>query len=231
MAVDYKNPKAEVWAYSLAGNPFRPSSYKGPKNYYEYLKTLKQIRGQKHGEKFGYRTVNTEVLGWIISRATGKGMAELVSELLWKPLGARYNAYYIVDPAGIASAGGGISLNLRDMAAFGQMLLSNGKLGGVQVIPAAAAAAIAASGDPLLFEKSLEYPALKGWSYHDMWWHTNNSHGAYMARGVHGQAIYIDPAADMVIVRFASNPAASNKYIDPISIPAYEALAEYLMKK
>jgi CubicO group peptidase (beta-lactamase class C family) len=52
-----------------------------------------------------------------------------------------------------------------------------------------------------------------------------------MARGVHGQAIYIDPAAKMVVARFASNPLASNKYIDPISIPAYEALAEYFMKK
>ena len=50
-----------------------------------------------------------------------------------------------------------------------------------------------------------------------------------MARGVHGQAIYIDPAAKMVIVRFASNPLSSNKYIDPISIPAYEAIAEYLL--
>ena len=50
-----------------------------------------------------------------------------------------------------------------------------------------------------------------------------------MARGVHGQAIYIDPKAKIVIARFASNPLSSNKYIDPISIPAYEAIAEYLM--
>lgn len=64
-----------------------------------------------------------------------------------------------------------------------------------------------------------------------MWWITNNDHGAYMARGVHGQAIYIDPKAEMVIARFASNPLASNKYIDPLSIPAYEAVADYLMKK
>ena len=53
----------------------------------------------------------------------------------------------------------------------------------------------------------------------------------YMARGVHGQAIYIDPAAQMVIARFASTYYASNKYIDPLSIPAYEAVAEYLLNK
>ena len=81
------------------------------------------------------------------------------------------------------------------------------------------------------FEKGGEYPKLRGWSYRDMWWRTNNSHGAYMARGVHGQAIYIDPLAEMVIVRFASTPLASNKYIDPLSIPAYEAVADYFLKK
>ena len=64
-----------------------------------------------------------------------------------------------------------------------------------------------------------------------MWWITNNSHKAYMARGVHGQAIYIDPKAEMVIVRFASNPLSSHKFIDPLSIPAYEAVAEYLLHK
>ena len=56
-------------------------------------------------------------------------------------------------------------------------------------------------------------------------------HGAYMARGVHGQAIYIDPTAEMVIARFSSAPNASNKYLDPTSLPAYEAVAEYLMNK
>ena len=60
---------------------------------------------------------------------------------------------------------------------------------------------------------------------------TNNDHNAFMARGVHGQAIYIDPVAEMVIVRFASNPLSSNKYIDPVSIPAYEAVAKYLIEK
>lgn len=231
---DYNNPKAEVWAYSAAGNVFRPKDYKGPENYYEYLKTVKKINGQEHGEAFGYKTINTELLGWIVSRATGKGLAELVSEKIWKPLGAHHDAYYQLDPSGVAFAGGGLSLNLRDMAMFGEMLRNGGKLNGRQIIPEAAAKDIATGGCNLkaqeAFAKS-DYPMLKGWSYRNMWWITNNSHGAYMARGVHGQAIYIDPKAEMVIVRFASNYLASNKYIDPLSIPAYEAVADYLMQK
>lgn len=64
-----------------------------------------------------------------------------------------------------------------------------------------------------------------------MWWITENSHGAYMARGVHGQAIYIDPAAEMVIVRLASSFHISNLEIDALSLPAYEAVADYLIGK
>jgi hypothetical protein len=145
--------------------------------------------------------------------------------------GAKYDGYYLVDPAGIAYAGGGFSLNLTDMATFGEMVRNNGKLGRYEILSKQATDEISRGGDPELFAKGGEYPLLKGWSYHNFWWITNNDHKAFMARGVHGQAIYIDPVAEMVIVRFASNPLSSNKYIDPVSIPAYEALADYLMEK
>lgn len=232
---NYDDPDAEIWAYSASGNVFRPSDYVGPQNYYEYLCTVKKIPGKEHGGEFGYKTINTELLGWIVSRVTGKSVAELVSERIWKPLGAHYDGYYQVDPAGITFAGGGFNLNLRDMAMFGEMIRRGGALGGRQVIPAAAAMDIATGGSnpasQARFAAGGEYPALKGWSYRDMWWISNNAHGAFMARGVYGQAIYIDPAAEMVIARFASAPYASNKYLDPNSIPAYEAVAEYLMGK
>ena len=64
-----------------------------------------------------------------------------------------------------------------------------------------------------------------------MLWHTGNAHNGYAARGVHGQTVYIDPTAEMVIVRFASHPIAGNAANDPTSLPAYQALADYLIKK
>jgi hypothetical protein len=64
-----------------------------------------------------------------------------------------------------------------------------------------------------------------------MWWMTHNRNGAFAARGVHGQTIYIDPMAEMVIVRFASHPNAKNSAIDPYSLPAYHAVADYLMQR
>ena len=62
-----------------------------------------------------------------------------------------------------------------------------------------------------------------------MWWISHDDHGAFAARGVHGQTIWIDPKAQMVIVRFASNPIAANGANDPTSLPAYRAVADYLI--
>ena len=63
-----------------------------------------------------------------------------------------------------------------------------------------------------------------------MWWVSHNEHGAFTARGIHGQAIYVDPAAEMVIARFASHPLGANVNFDPTSLPAYHALAEHLRR-
>lgn len=226
---NYNDPNSDIWKFSRAGNVFRGPDYDGPGCYYEYLPLVKKQGGRNHGEVFGYKTVNTAVLGWIISRVTGKGIAQLLSEMIWQPMGASKDAYYQLDPAGIAFSGGGLNLNLRDMALLGELLRHEGRLNGIQIIPKKAVQDITKGGDPRAFEKSGEYPELRGWSYRNMWWITHNSHKAYMARGVHGQAIYIDPIAEMVIARFASNPLSSNKYIDPLSLPAYEAVADYLL--
>ena len=75
------------------------------------------------------------------------------------------------------------------------------------------------------------YKSLEGGSYRGMWWLFHNEHGAFAARGVHGQTIYVDPEADMVIVRLASFPTAKNAKIDPTSLPAYQAVAEYLLAR
>ena len=100
---------------------------------------------------------------------------------------------------------------------------------GQQVIPKAVIDDIRKGADPLKFAPA-GYHTLPGWSYRNMWWVSHNSHGAYMARGIHGQAIYVDPMAQMVIARYASHHIAGNLGIDPHSLPAYHAMALHLMK-
>jgi len=63
-----------------------------------------------------------------------------------------------------------------------------------------------------------------------LWWVTHNEHNAYMARGIYGQSIWVDPKAEMVIVRYASHPMAGNAANDPVTLPAYMAVANALMK-
>ena len=226
---DYADPNAEVWAHAQAGSPLpKPKDYTGPRSYYEFLQTV-QPEGP-HGEGFAYKTVNTDVLGWVIARATGRPVHELLSERIWRRLGAEQDAYMTVDSTGTPFAGGGLNTGLRDLARFGEMLRNNGRFNGQQILPKAVVDGIRQGGDKQKFAKA-GYDLLKGWSYRDMWWVTHNAHGAFMARGVHGQRIYVDPKAEMVIVRYASHPTAGNAANDPTTLPAFEALARHLMAR
>lgn len=226
---DYADPTAEVWAHAQAGNPLpKPKDYVGPRSYFEFLQTVRQ-RGE-HGQAFGYKTVNTDVLGWVIARATGRNVAQLLSERIWSRLGSEQDAYFTVDSIGTPFAGGGLNAGLRDMARFGEMLRNNGRYNGEQIVPEAVLKTIRQGGDKQAFARA-GYSQLKGWSYRAMWWVTHNPDGAFMARGVHGQSIYIDPAAEMVIVRFASHPIAANAANDAVTLPAYEAMARYLLAR
>lgn len=224
---DYADPGAEVWTYAKAGSPLpKPVDYEGPRSYFEYLQTVN--KQGIHGEAFGYKTVNSDALGWLLARATGQSVGELLSKRIWSRIGADREAFYTVDSIGTPFAGGGFNATLRDLARLGQMMLDQGRVGDEQIVPRSAIARIRKGGDPATFAKA-GYGLLPGWSYGGMWWISNDDHGAYAARGVHGQTIWIDPAADMVIVRFASNPVAANAASDPTSLPAYRAVADHLL--
>lgn len=223
---DYTDPNAEVWSFSNAGNAMVVHPQGTPQGFRDYIPTV-QKEGS-HGEKFGYRTINTDVLGWIVERVGGATLAEQLRERIWSRMGMEQDAYYQVDAMGVAFAGGGLNMALRDMARFGEMVRRGGRWHGKQIIPEQVVEDIRFGSNPRPFAASDYGKKLPGWSYRNMWWVSNNPNEAFMARGVHGQAIYIDPTAEMVIVRFASNPAASNTHNDPISLPAYQAVADFL---
>jgi len=226
---DYADPKAEVWAHAAAGNPLpKPADYQGPRTYYEFLQTVKP-QG-RHGEAFHYRTANSDALGWVIARVSGQNVAQLLSERIWSRLGAEQDAYMSVDSIGTPFAGGGLNAGLRDLARFGEMMRNEGRYNGTQILPAEVVADIRGGASREDFAKA-GYRLLPGWSYRNMWWVTHNGHDAFMARGVHGQALYIDPLAEMVIARFASHPVAGNAANDPTSLPAFEAVAKHLLEQ
>ena len=226
---NYADPESDIWQYAAAGDPTpKSASYTGPRNFYEFLQGVEQ-QGI-HGEAFIYKSINTDALAWVIARATGKDFIEHLSERIWKPLGMEQEADMMIDSLGTPFSAGGLNLSLRDAARFGQTLLQQGSWQGEQVIPASAVASISGGGDPAKFAGA-GYTTLPGGSYRSQWWALHNDNGAYSARGIHGQAIYIDPTAEMVIARFATYPISFNAAIDPTSLPAYQAVADYLLTK
>ncbi len=225
---DYVDDKAGIWALARAGNfrP-RPADYHGPGSFYEYLQTVQKDYG--HGQRFAYKTANTDVLAWVLRRATGKTISTLMSDYLWSKLGVEQDAYFTIDTTGVEFAGAGLNLTLRDLARFGEMMRLGGSYNGQQIVPTVVIDDIRAGGNREQFAGA-GYTQLPGWSYRRMWWVSHNDHGAFAARGIHGQAVYVDPAAEMVVARFASHPQGANVHLDPTSLPAYHALAKHLLK-
>lgn len=225
---NYADPAAQVWNHARAGGLFpKPPGYAGPDGFYGFLRTVR--KAGEHGQAFAYKTVNTDVLAWIVRRVAGGELGELFSQRFWQPLGAEQDADFLSDAEGTEFAGGGLNPCLRDLARFGEAMRCEGAFNGRQVVPAAVVAAIRAGASTAHFAKA-GYATLAGWSYRHQWWLSHNAHGAFSARGVHGQALYVDPAAAMVVARFGSHPLAANVNFDPTSLPAYHALALHLKR-
>jgi len=104
----YADPTSGIWTFSRAGG-LRPSppDYIGPSHFAEFLSGL--AKDGEHGARFSYKTVNTQVLGWILERTTGRNLASLLSTMIWQKLGTEHDASITVDSRGTAFGGGGMS--------------------------------------------------------------------------------------------------------------------------
>jgi CubicO group peptidase (beta-lactamase class C family) len=236
----YDDPESDIarygWVFGVWGSP--PDDYPGPRTIYDYLPTL--TKQGTHGEAFRYVTPNTDVLGWIIRRVTGKSADANIAELIWQRLGVERDAYIWLDESGAEMAGGGLNVTARDAARFGQMILQRGRLNGEQILSEAIAERILQPGDPDIFTRyySTAHPdddwyGGVAYAYHDQWWTFNNAHKAVSAIGIHGQYIYLDPKAEMVVVKMSSSPDAeggANRSNDTDGPLLYQIIAEHLMK-
>ncbi len=226
---DEIDPISENYAYSVAlGWRDIPQGYCGPQTIYECLPTM--ISNGKHGERFTYLTPQTDVLAWACKRVEKKTLAEIMHERIWSRLGAERDAFWIVGPAAVETAGSGLVTTLRDMARFAQLHVQKGYFNGQQILPAELVEDIQRGADPAAFTRG---PAAgstnQGWSYHYQWWITHNAHGAYLGMGYGGQLIYIDPKVELAIAKFSSYPTptpAGNEFYSAFA--AFPALAEAL---
>lgn len=170
----------------------------------EFLMTL-QKADRPHGGPFFYASPNSDLLGILIERASGRRYADLFSDLLWKPLGAKNHALVSVDGAGTARSAGGVCVTARDLARVGQMLLDGGTANGRQVVPAAWVKDMQTAGDPSAWAAS-QPTMLPNGRYRSKWYQTGEPDGAFCAIGIHGQWLYVDPSTETVIVKLSSQP-------------------------
>lgn len=220
---DYIDEHSGVRAYYYAcGRRPRPVGYDGPGSLTDFLCTVR--KAGEHGEHFAYKTINTEVMAWVMTRITGHSFARLMHERFWAPLGCEEDGYVSVDSAGTQLAGGGMCVTLRDLARFGELMRCEGEWNGRQLVPASVVHEVQRGVD------AAKCPSMPdgGYSYRGMWWVTHNELGAFEARGIHGQRLYIAPKAEMVIARFASHPIASSSFSDRITIPQMLTLGRML---
>jgi CubicO group peptidase (beta-lactamase class C family) len=140
-------------------------------------------------------------------------MADLISSLIWQPIGAEFDADITCDSVGTAIHDGGISATLRDLARFGQMILDDGVVEGRQVVPATW---LADSYDPgpgvrEAFAHTENEPMLPGGWYRNQFWFYRNSAGpVLLCLGIHGQLVFVDRASRVVIAKMSSWPDAQN---------------------
>ena len=107
----------------------------GDKNHDQLKELAKLPRKAEPGKSFAYKTGETNLLGIILMRATGKSLSDYLSEKIWKPCGMEESAWWALDRQGRELAGCCLSLTLRDYARFGLFILEGGRAGGTQVLP------------------------------------------------------------------------------------------------
>jgi len=163
-------------------------------------------RADPQGERFNYAGAQTEVLGLVLRAATRRSLCEFVDERLWRPLGAEAAASYLLNPADhIEQAQGGFNATPRDYARLGWLLASDGRVGDVQVVPRDWLLAMtdAARQPPQFRPGTMDSHGSRYLGYGYQVWLLPGAHRRFVLLGVYGQAIYVDPAAGLVMVHLA----------------------------
>ncbi|SMY02407.1 serine hydrolase domain-containing protein [Brevibacterium antiquum] len=224
---NYLDPKSEVRQIeeSIGWSESTPESR--PKGMYEFLTTLEAK--SEHGGVYEYRSCETDVLGWVCEKIAGESMQTLMSRVLWSRIGAERDALIATDQYGVGMFDGGINTTLRDLARFGYLHANRGvSLTGEQVAPTSWI------GDTLTgdvdtrqaFADGPDDNRMPGGMYRNQFWFPFPDSHAFLALGIHGQMIYMNPGANFVGVKLSSwgLPQDAAKLFP--TIRAFDALAK-----
>lgn len=205
---DYADPKAEVVKHEEATG-WRGRTEVANLGLFAFAQETKKVE-RAHGEVFHYASINTDILGWLIERVSGKRFVDYTSETVWIKLGAERDAQLSVDFLGSPVANGGFVITTRDLARFGQMILENGKYNEQQVIPSKWVEDIRENGQNSAWQPTKYSKIWPDGFYRNQWYVTKDDQGSFFGVGVNGQHLWINPATNVVIVKFSSYPVSAD---------------------
>lgn len=198
------------------------------------MKTLIGIPAMKVISKYGmqedpytyrrYLSINTEILGQVIKNATGRRLAEYMEEKLWSKLGADHDAYWTLsDDTELAM--GGLSVSLRDYARFARLYLNDGNWEGEQILTEKWVK------DSLDVSAEYSRPGANNDPYNEIgygyqWWVPEGTQNEFMAIGVYGQWIYVNPSKQVIIVKTSADPNFTSKNYEPKHVEFFRAIAD-----
>ncbi|OAJ52319.1 6-aminohexanoate hydrolase [Paraburkholderia ginsengiterrae] len=221
---DYLDPNGIYARYRRAGllDPRRDGE--PAETVLDLLASLPKGAGE-HGGPFHYCSPNSDVLGLVIERASGKRYADFAATRLWQPLGLRHDGCVTVDIAGTARSGGGLCMTARDLARIGELVRLGGTVGGRRLIPADWIEDTRSGGSAEAWRLGNFSDWLPNGKYRNKWYQTGNAGGAFFAIGIHGQWLYIDPSRETVIVKFSSQPDPTNNETKRLNLALFDAIA------
>ena len=202
---------------STGWNPLAPGDT--PSDLKRFFSTIRENDGP-HGGRFHYVSPNSDLLGWVIERATGRPYAELMSERVWKKIGAERSAYITVDRLGAPRCAGGMCVTLRDLARVGQWLIEERAefLRDLQ------------RGDQKAWQAGdlrAYYPGLP-MRYRNKWYMVDGKAPLFFGMGIHGQNLFVDPANEIVIAKLSSQAAPLDAPRIALTMRAVSELRKHL---
>ncbi len=222
---DYTSPDTPYMRYRVVTgwNPVPEGREQG--NLRDFLCEL-PLGVEPHGHAFHYVSPNSDLLGWVLERVSGRRLADLFTDLIWRPMGARGEADITLDPLGAPRSAGGISCTPRDLARMGELMRLRGVAHGRQVLPGWWVDDIFTAGDREAWTRGDLHRLFPDGKYRSKWYQTGD--GALAAIGIHGQWIYVNPEAETVIAVCSSQAEPVDDPLDHQRIASFAAVAEAL---
>ena len=220
----YLDPESDFARYrrAMLWNPQLPG--RAEESMLGFLASLKKGTGE-HGAPFRYRSPNSDLLGIVVERAGRQRYAALMSERLWKPMGAKADGFVTVDREGTARAAGGVSVTARDLARVGELMRHHGRVDGKKVLPKSWVHDTLTGGDTEAWQQGDFAHLLANGRYRNKWYQTGFANGAFFAVGIHGQWLWVDPEAAVVVVRLSSQPEPVDDPLDHECLALFARIA------